>query len=871
MYNFLKELKLCFAEKCKSGHTDREVHMKKTKMIAFTLAAAMQLSCVSYAAGAGALVKGGDFEDGIDGFGVAYSGKNDTVMPYIFHSEHTASTGNASLRFVASKTLLSKTSTSPQSKGFAYQGIYSVDCAEVEENGEYTVSADFLAEGNGVRMHFIQMDGNRAVAASPAFVLDNGEWKTVSYKFKSEVTTDNCRIRIAFYNISKNASVYIDNFVFKTKQVDDSDWKPISGGKIDVTNNGAELTASAAEFKKYCGAYTEVDPAALPSGADKYIFRGYVTTDMPTGAVYISADNIPGTFAEYRTEPGEKIPVSLEFDPSDCTDEKIVFSVLAAADGVSGEGTLTLSDFDVYTDTQSVNAVQKGDKIYFSGKLRKGNANKAFNVRINDEPEFERAADANGEYSFTYSLSDVEKYKGINVTISEINGYEDTDGEIGGYIMAYNNTYRDSVAADADEKTTVSALRGVLTDEVLNDIGISKIRDYRLSDKDFIFNYLTGCDIPTYEKLEEEVRFGAVLYMLSKRETSLVGAIDTYGERLKLDKIKIYAEEYGRANKDALDNAFEKCTTPIKTAEDLKYVISELLLKERIEKAINNTEAMSIVGKYAENIDLDMTRYNALGSQRKNSVANGFIKYAKGVNSFKELQKKLDSLVAEAKSDNSGSGSSGGSGGSGGGGGAAGGSYSEVDISPISGSGTNNLNGGSIWKFDDLAGSEWAEQSIYALVNKNVISKSEDKKFRPNDYVTRAEFAKMIALCKGLKINQGDSVFSDVTKGDWYYGYVMALHENGVTSGISDEYFGANEYITRQDICTMLARLMNIDSDAKEADFSDMDSVADYAKAAVSYMYKNGIVSGYEDGSFRPNDRASRAEAAKLIYGIYGK
>ena len=84
--------------------------------------------------------------------------------------------------------------------------------------------------------------------------------------------------------------------------------------------------------------------------------------------------------------------------------------------------------------------------------------------------------------------------------------------------------------------------------------------------------------------------------------------------------------------------------------------------------------------------------------------------------------------------------------------------------------------------------------------------------------------------------------------------------------------FGVSDNITRQDLAVMCKRALEaegvrLDSDS-EAEFSDMDIVADYAKSAVNAFYHAGIVNGNESGAFCPQDTATRAEAAKIVFGL---
>ena len=837
--------------------------MKAKRIIVCLLIVYFGLGCISEAADMGLLIRNGDFENGIDGFGISYSGRDDTTLPYIFQSSYAASEGECSLEFVSSKTLLKKTSTSPQSLGFAYQGIYNTEYISVEEGRGYTVSADFYTESNGIKMRFIQMDGNKAVAVSPETELKSGVWQTETYKWTPDSATDKNRVRIAFYNISKNKSVYIDKFSYSADYISDSSWKSDDRGAVTEEENGFSYTASAEAFKKYSGICTEIDKSIFDENK-KYVLSGYVDTDMEEAALYVSADNIDNCFSEYEIMSGKGTYVNLCLDPAQCTDSDIKLSITAVGTSENSEGKISFTDLKIREADTSVKLEQKGDKLFASGILRKGNEDRELRVNVTGLGEFSAFSDGSGAYEFSCGLPDVQKSKGIFVTISNINGYSDCGDVINGYIEVYSNAYRNDTAKKADEYTSLSELKTFLTDEVLKDIGILKMKNFRIADKDFVLNYLIGNDISTYEKLEEQIKTGSIISILSTKDIGIADAVQKYGTELRFDSVEAYKNEYGQADKNALETLFRSCTTEIKSMDDLHYVITELLIKEKAGKAVNYSEIMNYILKYADALSLDFGEYNALSTQKKYTVANSFTAYLKTAGSFKTLQDTLNNLVAEAKKDPSGNTGTG----SGAGGGSSNSSGSEIynwGTQP-----TNTNTTGEKWKFTDLNGYEWANESIYALMEKGVISKSADKRFKPADNVTRAEFAKMIALGFDLTASGTKAVFEDVCADDWYHDYIMALYENKIVNGITDNYFGADEAITRQDVCVILARIKrgNEEVDINGSSLTDIDSAADYAKEAIVFLNNNGYVNGYGDGSFRPYNNTGRAEAAKLIYSI---
>lgn len=171
--------------------------------------------------------------------------------------------------------------------------------------------------------------------------------------------------------------------------------------------------------------------------------------------------------------------------------------------------------------------------------------------------------------------------------------------------------------------------------------------------------------------------------------------------------------------------------------------------------------------------------------------------------------------------------------------------------------------------FDDLSEVEWAENEINYLYNKSIVNGKAKGLFYPNDPVKREEFVKMLVLA--FDLNAGEEYkFSDVKKTDWYYTYVMSAYQNGIVKGVSDDLFGAGEYITRQDMAVMICRAIknppeNI-RDEHIMGFTDKAQISEYAKDAVAMLRAYGIVSGMEDGSFKPFGNTTRAQAAVIIY-----
>ena len=129
----------------------------------------------------------------------------------------------------------------------------------------------------------------------------------------------------------------------------------------------------------------------------------------------------------------------------------------------------------------------------------------------------------------------------------------------------------------------------------------------------------------------------------------------------------------------------------------------------------------------------------------------------------------------------------------------------------------------------------------------------------------------MLVLAFDLK-NDGNSdiSFSDVNTDEWYAPYIKTAYALGIVKGVSEEEFGIGIYISRQDMAVMITRAKNIETadNMPENTFADEDQIADYARVSVAYLKNAGVINGYDDGSFRPYGNATRAETAKILYGL---
>jgi len=166
----------------------------------------------------------------------------------------------------------------------------------------------------------------------------------------------------------------------------------------------------------------------------------------------------------------------------------------------------------------------------------------------------------------------------------------------------------------------------------------------------------------------------------------------------------------------------------------------------------------------------------------------------------------------------------------------------------------------------DLEEGNWADDPVQYLVDQGIISGYSDGSFRPNENVTRAQFAKMLVLGMGwTPVSPATPTFNDVPTDYWAYSYIETAVQHGVISGYADGSFRPGSTITRAQVAKMIftARSWTLDS-------PDYTNFSDVHSADWSYDYVEGIssaqaMSGYQDHTFRPNAPATRAQIAKVL------
>jgi len=174
--------------------------------------------------------------------------------------------------------------------------------------------------------------------------------------------------------------------------------------------------------------------------------------------------------------------------------------------------------------------------------------------------------------------------------------------------------------------------------------------------------------------------------------------------------------------------------------------------------------------------------------------------------------------------------------------------------------------------YHDIDGVEWAVEAILALTDKKILNGKSEGFFKPDHFITREEFVKILVGAMGYQNEvYSVNVFSDVSDSDWFCSYVNIAYKCGLIQGIGDGKFGTGLFITRQDMMVMLynamkLRKLDMPIPTGTVVFKDSDLIADYAIDAVTTLYEMGIVHGISETEFDPLGNATRAQAAKVVY-----
>lgn len=354
---------------------------------------------------------------------------------------------------------------------------------------------------------------------------------------------------------------------------------------------------------------------------------------------------------------------------------------------------------------------------------------------------------------------------------------------------------------------------------------------------------------------------------------------DVYGASLCADKIiagenvstvvNNYATYFGttaEAYNETESDVKEKFEEIIKTADffsnSLKDIYTEKMLISKIVCA-SGGELKDLLHSNASYIGIDVSStssYNKIKEVNRFDVFSDMMSNFSDNMSISDLKSVFNSAVSKVLSKQNASSSNSSS--------VGGGGFSGPSISVNKTTGNDKNDGTSVpnvpilSKFDDID-EHFAKDSIEKLYSMGIVSGYDENTFKPDNFVTRAEFSKMICLAFGIDENF-DKAFEDVSASDWYYSYVGMMNVAGIIQGDGINFY-PNDNLTREDAAVIISRVISEKlGESSKSLYSDYNEVSNYAMNAVDKLTHAGIMSGFE-GYFRPKASITRGEASVLI------
>jgi hypothetical protein len=163
----------------------------------------------------------------------------------------------------------------------------------------------------------------------------------------------------------------------------------------------------------------------------------------------------------------------------------------------------------------------------------------------------------------------------------------------------------------------------------------------------------------------------------------------------------------------------------------------------------------------------------------------------------------------------------------------------------------------------------WAKLPIEKWKEAKIIGGYEDGSFKPNAPVTRAELAKMLSQVLGLTDIEGAKVYEDVKTSAWYYKDIAKISSLGIMNDDESSFsFRPGDYATREEAAYLIASAYHLTATSGEADFTDLDQIAPWAKETVMALRENGFINGKENNRFDPQGKLTRAEVAAMLDNI---
>ena len=168
--------------------------------------------------------------------------------------------------------------------------------------------------------------------------------------------------------------------------------------------------------------------------------------------------------------------------------------------------------------------------------------------------------------------------------------------------------------------------------------------------------------------------------------------------------------------------------------------------------------------------------------------------------------------------------------------------------------------------FSDVSAGDWYYEAVRFVHERDLMNGYSDGRFGPNVPLSRAQLAQILFNKEGRPRVDYLLDFSDVADEAWYTEAIRWAASQGIVGGYGDGTFGPNDPITREQLAVMLWRYSGSPAATnKELHFNDEAEISGYALEALRWAVENGILNGYGDGRLGPKGQATRAHVAQML------
>jgi len=174
--------------------------------------------------------------------------------------------------------------------------------------------------------------------------------------------------------------------------------------------------------------------------------------------------------------------------------------------------------------------------------------------------------------------------------------------------------------------------------------------------------------------------------------------------------------------------------------------------------------------------------------------------------------------------------------------------------------------------FVDVSAGAWYYDAVEYTVGQGIFAGMDATHFAPDTAITRGMFLALMGRMYPALGTSEEQFYTDVAADMYYAPAINAAKAAGILDFVAGEQFSPDQPITREELVTVLRGCMGksgIDITYKtDASFADGGVVSAWAKDAVSWAAEQKVVSGFEDGTFRPQATATRAQVAQIFYNL---